>query len=92
MLVTGKQILDDAHKNGYAVGAFNVVNMEMLQAVVTAAEEESRRCSYRPTEGALSYAGYEYLTAMITYAANSVSVPVAFHLDHGGSYKTVMNC
>ena len=40
MLVTGKEILDHANKNGYAVGAFNVVNMEMLQAVVTAAEEE----------------------------------------------------
>lgn len=92
MLVTGKQILDDAHKNGYAVGAFNVVNMEMLQAVVTAAEEEKSPVFVQTTEGALSYAGYEYLSAMVTYAANSVSVPVAFHLDHGGSYKTVMNC
>ena len=92
MLVTGKQILDDANKNGYAVGAFNVVNMEMLQAVVTAAEEEKSPVFVQTTEGALSYAGYEYLSAMITYAANSVSVPVAFHLDHGGSYKTVMNC
>ncbi|HIW57788.1 MAG TPA: class II fructose-1,6-bisphosphate aldolase [Firmicutes bacterium] len=92
MLVTGKQILDDANKNGYAVGAFNVVNMEMLQAVVTAAEEEKSPVFVQTTEGALSYAGYEYLSAMVTYAANSVSVPVAFHLDHGGSYKTVMNC
>lgn len=40
MLVTGKQILDDAHKNGYAVGAFNTVNMEVAQAIIEAAEEE----------------------------------------------------
>lgn len=48
MLVTGKEILDHAHKNGYAVGAFNVVNMEMLQAVVEAAEEENPLYLYRP--------------------------------------------
>lgn len=92
MLVTGKEILDDAHKNGYAVGAFNVVNMEMLQAVVNAAEEEKAPVFVQTTEGALSYAGYEYLSAMITYAANSVSVPVAFHLDHGGSFETAVRC
>ena len=69
-----------------------MLNMEMLQAVVTAAEEEKSPVFVQTTEGALSYAGYEYLSAMVTYAANSVSVPVAFHLDHGGSYKTVMNC
>ena len=92
MLETGKEILDHAHKNGYAVGAFNVVNMEMLQAVVDAAEEEKSPVFVQTTEGALSYAGIEYLSAMIRYAAESVSVPVAFHLDHGGSFETAVKC
>ncbi len=92
MLVTGKEILDHAHKNGYAVGAFNVVNMEMLQAVVEAAEEEKSPVFVQTTEGALSYAGIAYLSAMIRHAAESVSVPVAFHLDHGGSFETAVKC
>lgn len=92
MLVTGREILEHAHKNNYAVGAFNVVNMEMLQAVVEAAEEEKSPVFVQTTEGALSYAGIEYLSAMIRHAAESVSVPVAFHLDHGGSFETAVKC
>ncbi|MEG2670166.1 MAG: class II fructose-1,6-bisphosphate aldolase [Oscillospiraceae bacterium] len=81
-----------AHKNGYAVGAFNVVNMEMLQAVIAAAEAEKSPVFIQTTEGALKYAGFGYLSAMITYAANNASVPVAFHLDHGGSFETAIKC
>ncbi|MEG2583514.1 MAG: class II fructose-1,6-bisphosphate aldolase, partial [Oscillospiraceae bacterium] len=92
MLVTGLEILKDAHKNGYAVGAFNVVNMEMLQAVIAAAEAEKSPVFIQTTEGALKYAGFGYLSAMITYAANNASVPVAFHLDHGGSFETAIKC
>lgn len=92
MLVTGKEILEHAHKNGYAVGAFNVVDMEMLQAVVEAAEEEKSPVFVQTTEGALSYAGFEVLAAMVKCIANSVSVPVAFHLDHGGSFETALKC
>ncbi len=92
MLVTGKEILDHAHKNGYAVGAFNVVNMEMLQAVLAAAEEENAPVFVQTTEGALSYAGVEMLSAMVHCAANSVKVPVAFHLDHGGSFDVAVKC
>ncbi len=92
MLVTGKEILDHAHKNGYAVGAFNIVDMEMLQAVVEAAEEEKSPVFVQTTEGALSYAGFEVLSALVKWAANSVSVPVAFHLDHGGSFETAIKC
>ena len=92
MLVTGKEILDKAHEGGYAVGAFNVVNMEMLQAVLIAAEEEKAPVFVQTTEGALSYAGIGYLAAMVKYAAGEVSVPVAFHLDHGGSFETSMKC
>lgn len=92
MLVTGKEILDHASKNNYAVGAFNIVNMEMLQAVIAAAEAEKSPVFVQTTEGALSYAGYEYLSAMIRTAAENTKVPVAFHLDHGGSFETAMKC
>ncbi len=92
MLVTGKEILDHAHKNKYAVGAFNVVNMEMLQAVIAAAEEENAPVFIQTTEGALSYAGMGYLSKMIRYAAKNTKVPVAFHLDHGTKFETAMQC
>ena len=86
MLVTGKEILQHAHKNGYAAPAFNVVNMEMLQAVIAAAEEEKAPVLVQTTEGALSYAGIGYLSLMIRYAAENAKVPVAFHLDHGTTF------
>lgn len=92
MLVTGKEILDHASKNNYAVGAFNIVDMEMLQAVIAAAEAEKSPVFVQTTEGALSYAGYGYLSAMVRYAAENAKVPVAFHLDHGGSFETAMKC
>lgn len=92
MLVTGKEILDHAHKNKYAVGAFNVVNMEMLQAVIAAAEEENAPVFIQTTEGALKYAGMGYLSKMIRYAAKNTKVPVAFHLDHGTKFETAMQC
>lgn len=92
MLVTGKEILDHAHKNKYAVGAFNVVNMEMLQAVIAAAEEENAPVFVQTTEGALSYAGMGYLSEMIRYAARNTKIPVAFHLDHGTKFETAMQC
>lgn len=92
MLVTGKEILDHAHKNGYAVGAFNVVNMEMLQAVIAAAEEEKSPVFIQTSEGALSYAGIETISALIRQKAEAASVPVAFHLDHGTSFETTVKC
>ncbi|MBZ4646728.1 MAG: fructose-bisphosphate aldolase, class [Petroclostridium sp.] len=92
MLVTGKQILDKAHKEGYAVGAFNVNNMEILQAVIAAAEEEKSPVIIQTSEGAIKYAGAEYLSAMVHLAANKASVPVALHLDHGTTYETIISC
>ncbi len=92
MLVTGKEILDHAHKNGYAVGAFNFVNMEMLQAILSAAEEEKAPVFVQTSEGALSYAGVGMLSAMVHQLASEVSVPVALHLDHGGSFETAVKC
>lgn len=92
MLVTGKEILDHAHKNGYAVGAFNVNNMEIVQAIIDAAEQEKSPVLLQTSEGAIKYAGADYLSAMVTLAARKASVPVALHLDHGTSFDTIMTC
>jgi fructose-bisphosphate aldolase class II len=92
MLVTGKQILDDAHKRGYAVGAFNINNMEILQAIIEAAEEERSPVIIQTSEGAIKYAGIDYLRALVHLAANKATVPVALHLDHGTTYETLISC
>lgn len=92
MLVTGKEILDHAHKNNYAVGAFNINNMEILQAVIAAAERENSPVLVQTSEGAIKYAGLDYLSAMVHLAAHKTKVPVALHLDHGTSYETIMRC
>ena len=92
MLVTGKEILDHAHKNRYAAGAFNVNNMEIVQAVIKAAEQEKSPVIIQTSEGAIKYAGIEYLYAMVKLAADKASVPVALHLDHGTTYETIIGC
>ncbi|MDK2798796.1 MAG: fructose-bisphosphate aldolase, class [Clostridiales bacterium] len=92
MLVTGKQILDKAHKEGYAVGAFNINNMEILQAIIEAAEEERSPVIIQTSEGAIKYAGIDYIKAMVYVAAQKASVPVALHLDHGTTYETIISC
>ncbi|MEA3514115.1 MAG: class II fructose-1,6-bisphosphate aldolase [Nanoarchaeota archaeon] len=83
MLVTGKNILSKARKGNYAVGAFNFVNMESLQAIITAAELEQSPVIVQTTEGAIDYAGIEFLSAMALTAIKKAKVPVALHVDHG---------
>ena len=92
MLVTGKEILDKAHRENYAVGAFNINNMEILQAVIDAAEETQSPVIIQTSEGAIKYAGMDYLAAMVHLAAKKTSVPVALHLDHGTTYETLISC
>ncbi len=92
MLVTGKEILQDAYKNHYAVGAFNIMNLEGLRSVIDAAEQERSPILIQTTEGGLGYGGIEYLGEMVKIAAQNATVPVALHLDHGGSFEMVMQC
>lgn len=92
MLVTGNEILRWAEKNNLAVGAFNVNNMECLQAVISAAENKKSPVIIQTSEGAIKYAGMDYLAAMVTLAAKKATVPVALHLDHGTTYKTIVKC
>ena len=88
MLVTLKQVLKKAHKKGYAVGAFNVNDLEILQAVVETAVEMRSPVIVQTSEGAIEYAGMDYLKAIVGVAARS-KVPVVFHLDHGKDLKVV---
>lgn len=92
MLVTGKELLQHADKNGYAVGAFNVNNMEIVQAIIEAAEETQSPVILQASQGGLKYAGVEYIAALGKIAAHNASVPVAIHLDHGTDFVQVMQC
>ena len=92
MLVTGKEILLDAQKRGYAVGAFNVNNMEIIQAIIEAAEETNSPVILQASQGGIKYAGVEYIAELGKLAARTAKVPVAVHLDHGTDFDQVMQC
>lgn len=85
-VVNSRELLKDAQAHGYAVGAFNVENMEMMQAVVAAAEAESAPLMLQTTPSTLRYAGPAVFAAMAQAIAGGVRVPVAIHLDHGDSF------
>ena len=89
-LVTTKQMLLNAQAEGYAVGAFNVENMEMVQAVVAAAEELRAPVILQTTPSTIRYADLSYYYAAAEVAAEKASVPVAVHLDHGSSFELAM--
>lgn len=83
MLASGKTVLDKAHKGNYAVGSFNINNMEIIQAIVAAAERQRSPVILSTSEGALDYAGMDYLFSMAKLAAKKASVPIVINLDHG---------
>ena len=85
-------LMKKATKEGYAVGAFNCNNMEIVQAIIAAAEAEKSPVIMQASQGAIKYAGIEYITAMAKVAAENASVPVALHLDHGTSFGQIMSC
>ena len=90
-LISAKAILDDANKNGYAVGAFNANNMEFLQAIFAAADSEKSPVIIAASEGAMKYAGAEMLYSMVkTLSDAHPRIPAALHLDHGSNIKAVM--
>lgn len=89
-LVTTKEMLLDAQKNGYAVGAFNVENMEMVMAVVSAAQELKSPVIMQTTPSTVKYADFDYFYANVKVAAEKANVPVAIHLDHGNSFELAM--
>ncbi|NLM06372.1 MAG: class II fructose-1,6-bisphosphate aldolase [Tissierellia bacterium] len=92
MLVNGKRLLEDARDKGYAVGAFNVNNMEIVQAIIEAAEETQSPCILQASQGAIKYAGLDFLFALAKTAAEITTVPVAIHLDHGTDFDQIVQC
>ena len=86
-LVTTKQMLINAQKDNYAVGAFNVENMEMVMAVVEAAEELNSPVIMQTTPSTVKYADVEFFLANAKVAAEKANVPIAMHLDHGNSFE-----
>ena len=92
MLVTNKELLQRAKREAYAVGAFNIQNLESLLAVVEAAEEERSPVIVAVTPGAIKYAGLNYLARLVKTAAEASPVPMSLHLDHGEDVETVKKC
>lgn len=90
MLVTTKEMLLDAQKNHYAVGAFNVEDLEFVMAVLAAAEERRSPVIMQTTPSTVKYANLDYFYGMVHAAAKNASVPVALHLDHGDGFERCM--
>ena len=90
--VTTRQLLLDAQKGGYAIGAFNAENMEMVQAIIMAAEEMNAPVIVQTTAGTLKYAPPRCFSGMVGKLAAASKVPVALHLDHGSSYELAAEC
>ena len=88
--VTTEQMLYKADKEGYAVGAFNVENMEMVMAVIRACEELNAPAILQTTPSTVKYAGLDMYYANVAAAAKKASVPIALHLDHGNSFDLAM--
>lgn len=91
-LVRTKEMLADAKDRGYAVGAFNIANLEFVLAVVDAAEEERAPVILQAYHPVIDYAGVDTLVAMVESVARGARVPVAFNLDHGASYEQAVRC
>lgn len=93
-LVPMKQILDEAQKGGYGVGAFNVNNMEQLQAITEAAAETESPVIIQVSRNALKYAGDDLLASMVIHQATRKfpRIPMALHLDHGPNVETCLRC
>lgn len=90
--VDTKEMLKSAQAGGYAVGAFNVENLEMIQAVISAAEKENSPVIIQTTPGTLSYAPPEAFAGAVRALAEESAVPVALHLDHGNSFELAARC
>lgn len=81
-----------ARKNGYAIGAFNVQNLESMSAVVEAAVEEKSPAILQITPSAIKYANLDYITSLVKTAAKLAPVPLSMHLDHGDDYDIAEKC
>jgi fructose-bisphosphate aldolase class II len=89
---TNKELLNLAKKGGYGVGAFNINNLEILQAIVSAGESEKSPAIIAVSEGAIQYAGMSFIVSMVRTASEQVSIPLSLHLDHGKDLEVIRSC
>lgn len=91
-LHTNQELLGKAKRGGYAVGAFNINNLEILQAIVSAGEAEKSPAIIAVSEGAIQYAGLTYIVSMARIASEQASIPLSLHLDHGKDLEIIRSC
>ena len=91
-LVTTKEMFKKAYEGGYAIGAFNINNMEIIQAITEAAEETKSPVILQVSAGARKYAKHEYLLALAQAAVKDSGVDLALHLDHGADFEICKAC
>ena len=91
-LVTTKEMFEKSMKEGFAIGAFNVNNMEIIQGIVDAAAEENSPVILQASSSAIKYARPKYLMKMVEAAVEETNIPIAIHLDHGPDFETCKEC
>lgn len=91
-LVTTKKMFEDAYKGGYAIGAFNVNNMEIIQGIVEAGKKLNAPLILQVSKGARAYANHIYLVKLVEAAVEESGLPIALHLDHGPDFETCKAC
>ena len=91
-LVTSKEMFRKAYEGGYAIGAFNVNNMEIIQGITEAAKEEQAPLILQVSSGARKYANHTYLMKLIEAAIIETDLPICVHLDHGDTFELCKSC
>ena len=91
-LVTSKEMFKKAYEGGYAIGAFNVNNMEIIQGITEAAKEESAPLILQGSAGARNYSKHVYLMKLIEAAIEDTGLPICVHLDHGDTFELCKSC
>jgi len=91
-LVTTTEMFKKAYEGGYAIGAFNVNNMEIVQAITEAADELKSPIILQCSSGARKYAKHAYLVHLVKAALEETNIPIALHLDHGGDFEICKQC
>ena len=91
-LVTTTEMFKKAYDGGYAVGAFNVNNMEIVQGITEAAAEVKAPVILQVSRGARAYANHTYLVKLVEAAEQETGLPIALHLDHGDSFELCKSC
>lgn len=91
-LVTTKGMFEKSMKEGFAIGAFNINNMEIIQGIVDAAQKQNSPVILQASSGAIKYARIKYLMKMVEVAVEETNIPIAIHLDHGPDFETCKMC